>query len=1062
MNRTLPNYDEKSTSQFSAVKQLINMGYNYLTRAEVKQMLQKQDYKYLLEEITFQAMRKINNSAVSDKSILNRIYEIQKTNFDRGSESASLNIYNAIITGESVNEFIDGKKADGHIKVIDWDNIEDNIFHVTTEYNIIDKKNIRIDIVVFINGIPCAIIENKKPSVLVDEAITQIIKNSTGSDAPYFFLFPQIYIATNILSLKYGTYKTPHAYYNIWKEKYTDDEYNNKLLYTINNQLDDDTLNKLINDLSIKEYCYIENNKPTCQDIGIYGLLQKERIIDIIKNFILFDKNVKKIARYNQYFAVKKTFESISTYNEKGVRNGGIIWHTQGSGKSLTMVLLAKLILKTIPLARIFIVTDRIDLDEQIKNTFNNNNITDKEIEKANSGKDLINRLKAKEYGTITTTLIHKFNITEKIDDDSDIFIFVDEAHRTQDGISNATMKSVMPKACIIGFTGTPLMTKTESKTIQKFNNNLIDTYKMKMAEDDGAVCQLIYQGRFAEQKLDKIMADFKFDRITKTLNEKQKQDLIKKYVSSTLMKENSKYIYVVATDIYEHFVKYFKNTGLKGQIVAPSKYAAVCFYKWFQEYNQFVDEDKVLNTAVVISDDNKYDNTGSTDDEDIDYNNVVSKFLENIKKEKSLKKYEKEVIDKFKQSSDEIEILIVVNKLLTGFDAPRNTVLYLVKQLENHNLMQAIARVNRVFDGDNNRPKKINGLIIDYSANAQHLKDAMQLFSGFNPSDVESMLKNTDDLIAELESIFSQINKTFKNISYNAPIEEYVEFLKKDDNSFERELFYNNVHKCIDVFNSCLALPDFHTKLSPALINEYKNTLKSYVEIKKAAKTAMAEIIDFSKYKNQLKKILDEYLTAEQVTILTKEINISNSNEFNSFIEDDKTGLSKKSQADAIAAQTKKIIQERYYKDEAFYQKFSDIIDNIIKSLKLIKEEDIDALLCEVKQVQEQVTNYKDNSENLPTDIANNTNTHPYFRKLKNVFTNKNQQEIAEITLYIYNIIAQNKKVDFYKKIDIKNKVLDMLQDYFIDELNLVDSLGYDGISSLSEEIWNTAVANR
>ena len=1058
MNNTLPNYDEKSTSQFSAVKQLINMGYNYLTREEVRDILHKQDYKYLLEEITFQAMRKINDESVSDKSILNRIYEIQKTKFDNGSESASLNIYNMLTMAESAQEFIDGKKTDGSIKIIDWENVENNIYHVTTEYNIIDKKNIRIDIVVFINGIPCAIIENKKPSVLVDEAINQIIKNSTGSDAPYFFLFPQIYIATNITNLKYGTYKTPNAYYNMWKEKYTTDEYNDKLLYTINNKLDDDTLNKVLKDLSIKEYNYTINDDPSEQDIGIYGLLQKERVIDIIKNFILFDKNIKKIARYNQYFAVKKTFASLSTYNEKGVRNGGLIWHTQGSGKSLTMVILAKLILKQIPLARIFIVTDRIDLDEQIKNTFENNNLGTK-IEKASSGKDLVDRLKTKEYNSITTTLIHKFNITECIDDDSDIFIFIDEAHRTQDGITHATMRAVMPKACIIGFTGTPLMTKTESRTIQKFNNNLIDTYKMKDAEIDKAVCELIYQGRFAEQKLDKIMADFKFDRITKTLNEKQKQDLIKKYVSSTLMKENSKYIYVVATDIYEHFIANFKGSGLKGQIVAPSKYAAVCFHKWFQEYNQFVEKDKVLNTAVVISDDNKYDNTGSTDDEDIDYNNVVAKFLENIKKEKSLKKYERETIDKFKKDTDEIEILIVVNKLLTGFDAPRNTVLYLVKQLENHNLMQAIARVNRVFDGDNNKQKKNNGLIIDYSANAQNLKDAMQLFSGFNPSDVENMLKNTDDLIKELQNIFNQIRKTFKNIPNTAPIEKYVDFLKQADNSFERELFYNNVNKCIDVFNSCLSLPDFYTKLSPAAISEYKNTLKSYVEIKKATKIAMAEIIDFSKYKNQLKKILDEHLSADEVTVLTKEINISNSKEFNSFIEDNKTGLSKKSQADAIAAQTKKIIKERYSQDEEFYQKFSDIIDDIIKRLKLIKEEDIDALLQEVKQVQEQVTAYKDNSENLPDSIANNTNTHPYFRKLKNEFKDKNLQEVAEITLYIYNIIAQNKKVDFHKKIDIKNKVLNMIQDYFIDELKLTD---YNKIGTLSEEIWNIAVANR
>lgn len=1055
----LPNYDEKSTSQFSALRQIINMGYTYLSREEVRQILHKQDYKNILEDITFNAMRKINDDTVSDKSIRNRIYDIQKINFNNGSDDASLSVYNILTIVESVQEFIDGKKIDGSIKIIDYDNIENNTFHVTSEFNIIDKKHIRIDIVLFINGIPCAIIENKKPSVVVEDAVKQIIKNSTSSDAPYFFLFPQIYIATNITHLKYGTYKTPNAYYNIWKEKYTNDDYNTNLLHTINNELESDVLNKVLHDLSITNYINTSTNEPTCQDIGIYGLLQKERLLDIIKNFILYDKGKKKIARYNQYFAVRKAFASINTFKEDGSRNGGLIWHTQGSGKSLTMVLLAKLILK-IPRARIFIVTDRIDLHDQIKETFSDNKIGAK-VEEASSGKDLIKRIKEKKIQSITTTLIHKFNITSCIDDDSDIFIFVDEAHRTQDGITHATMRAIMPKACLIGFTGTPLMTKTESKTIEKFNNNLIDSYKMKTAEEDEAVCQLVYQGRFAEQNLDKIMADKKFDNITKRLNEKQKQDLIKKYVSSTMMKENSKYIYVVGTDIYNHFVENFKGTGLKGQLVAPSKYAAVCFHKWFQNYNQYVEEDKVLNTAVVISDDNKYDNTGA-DDEDDDYNNVVGRFLDKIKKEIPLKKYENKIIDKFKKNTDEVELLIVVNKLLTGFDAPRNTVLYLVKQLENHNLMQAIARVNRVFDGDDNQQQKKYGFIIDYSANAKNLKDAMQLFSGFNPDDVENMLKNTDELIASLENIFSQIGKTFIDIKPNATITQYVEFLKKDENSFQRELFYNNVNKSIDIFNSCLALPDFHTKLNINTINKYKDMLKKYVEIKKSTKIAMAEVIDFSKYKNELKKILDDHLSADEVTILTNEINISNSKEFNAFIEDNKNGLSKKSQADAIAAQTKKIIRERYYQDAEFYQKFSDIIDDIIKRLKLIKEEDIESILNEVKDVQNQVANYKDNSENMPENISNNSATHPYFRKLKTIFKNNNKDEIANITLYIYNIIEKHKKVDFYKKIDIKNKVIDILQDYFIDELNLTDSLSYDEINQLAEDMWNIAVANR
>lgn len=1039
----LPNYDEKSTSQMDVVIQLVNLGYEYISPAEIMLLRENNSSKYILEEITFQAMRKINDKNVSDKSIKDMIYQLQQINLNDGNIGASNVIYNTIITGESAEDYINGKKESGHIKVIDWENIDNNIYNVTVEFNITDEKNIRIDIVVFINGIPFAIIENKKPSVDINEAVNQIINNNAEKKAPHFFLFPQIYIAANVTNLKYGTYKTPSGLYNKWYEKYTDGEYNSKILNSINNKINDEIFNKLKNDLKCAKYHQTTKDKPTVQDIGIYGLLNKKRILDIVKNFILYDNGKKKICRYNQYFAVHKTLETANLYNDDGSRKGGLIWHTQGSGKSLTMVILAKLIIETIPNPRIVIVTDRKDLDDQIRATFNNNKLKAK-IEKATSGQDLIDKIKTKQPNTIITTLVHKFNITNHIDDDSNIFIFVDEAHRSQYGLYAENMRAVLPKACIIGFTGTPLLSSEKSKTIEKFGR-LIDSYKMQDAELDGAVVKLIYQGRFSEQHID-LKANKMYERITANLTEEQRADFLKKYLSSALMQETNQYIGMIGVDIAEHFIKHFKGTGLKGQLVAPSKYAAISFQKWF-ELNA-----TELETAVIISDD-KADN-----DEDNTHKKEVSDYLNKIKKEHgSLNKYEKSIINRFKKQYDDVEIIIVVDKLLTGFDAPRNTVLYLTKQLKDHNLMQAIARVNRVFDGDDLSQQKYAGLIIDYSANARNLKYAMALFNAYDLEDVKDTVYDPEQLIKTLADIYSKIHNMFAGIKSKDNINSYIEFLKDKNNAIIRENFYNTVNECIKTFDMCLAMPDFSKKAGIEQIKNYKEELKRFMEIKKAVKLSMAEIVDFSKYKMQLSKILDDYLTADEVHILTDELDISNTKEFNKFVENN--GLSKKSQADAIAAQTDKIIKENFEKDPKFYGKFTDIINEIIKKIKEAKKDDIDILLNDLKNIQTKVSSYSDSSEKMPKEIAENKGTHPYFRKLKTEFNGKNQDEIAKITLHIYQVISDNKKVDFYKKIDIKNKVLDIIQDYFIDELGLED---YKKISEISEDMWNIAVANR
>lgn len=1053
MTDTVIYTDEKRTSQMDAVIQLINMGYTYLTHEQIRQY--RKNNEYILTDITTEAMKKINGDKASDKSIAERINALKNIQLSEGIMEASYNVYSMLISGESVDEYNDSKKDTEHIYYIDFSNINNNLFHFTVEFIIDENKVIRPDIVIFVNGIPLAVIENKKASVSIDEAIEQHIRNQNYSEIPAFYIYTQILIATKVTDFKYATFKSSKEHYSLWKEKLKEDRYNDNLLETINKKIDKDLLNNIISDLGIEDYIQKAKTVPTVQDIGIYGVLRKERLMDIIHNFILYDSKIKKICRYNQYFAVRKTFERIKTRKSTGERNGGVIWHTQGSGKSLTMVALAKLLFSIDSDVKIVVVTDRVDLDDQISATFANNKFG-VGIKNAKSGKDLIEKLKKSSVGVVTT-IINKFNDTSYSCDNDNIFIFIDEAHRSQYGIAHQIMKKVLPKACIIGFTGTPILTDKNRLTLEKFGG-IIDEYKLNDAEDDKVIVELIYQGRYAEQHVNKDKVDAEFEKITKNLTEKQKQDLMQKYNSSTLVHETQQNIIAIASDIREHFIRNFKNTGLKGQLVAPSKYSAVRFHEWFKDMNRVSDENEKINTAVIISDDKKISDGAESDDgNDVKYK-VVKEFLDNIKKEKSLKKYEKDIIQLFKGPTKDVELIIVVDKLLTGFDAPRNAVLYLTKRLENHNLMQAIARVNRVFDGDKGMKEKSSGLIVDYSSNAKNIKDAMQLFTDFDPNTMEAFLRNPKDIadrLVELSEKLNDIHKRCKDNNENG----IIQFLIDENNAIYRAEFYENLSKFINTFNTCLALPDISDNLDMDTLNRYRDDLKKFVEIKKSTQLAMAETVDFSKYRNQIHRILDNYIQTDDVENLTEEIKINNVVEFNKYINNDKNGLSNKSKADAIAAHTRKVIISNYDKDPVFYKKFSEIIDDIIDKLKTAKESDVQSILEKAMETQKQVHSHTDNSESLPDDIKNNLTTYPYYRLFTEKLNELNKDEIVKLTFFVIDVVNENKVVDFEKRTDIKKAITEKIEDYLFD--NYDNKISVEKIYSILEDIWKIAVAN-
>ena len=1065
----LPDFDEATVSQIPALLELVNLGYEYLSRDEVK-ALRDGNTQCVLRDIAFEALRALNGPKVSDKSIRDSIFEAEQIGLGDGLIHASQEAFSLLLAGRSVSELVDGRRSSPQMRFVDFREPSSNTFHVCAEFEVERddaQQGRRPDIVLFVNGFPFAVIECKRESVKVGEAIGQMVRNQGRTEVAKFFLFPQLLIATNVRELKYGTLLTPSRFYAHWKEKDADVvAFDAEVSACINQPVNTDAVLEIGQDLLRGSYSQNCERSVTPQDRGIYSLLRPERLLDLVRNFILYDGGQKKIARYQQYFAIKKALARLLGLDEHGRRRGGLVWHTQGSGKSLTMVMLVKCLIDDpdIELPRVVVVTDRRDLDKQISDTFAACNIK-KDVKRTASARDLVQLLRDKDQRVITA-LVHKFGAAEAraakgfVDEDPNIFILIDEAHRTQGGSANIELTLMLPKACQIAFTGTPLM-KTEKKrrkeqqarnlSAQKFDG-VIDAYTISEAEADGVVLPLIYQPRYVEQDVQQRLLDRFYDRLTESLNDEQKKDLQRKFNSSQIIEETSQRIETIALDVLDHYTP-FSETGLKAQLVAPSKYAAVMFVKAFELQEG-------IQVEVVISD--------SADKSDADslpeHKKVVAEWLANEKHKhgSSLEARERKLIDDFKHNPRGVRILIVVDKLLTGFDAPRNTFLYLAKQLSNHNLLQAIARVNRLFDGDPDHEAKVNGFVIDYSKNAKNLYDAMQLFASYDPDDVKAALLNPAAKMQELEGVYQELHGIFNGVTNREDNEAYVRVLKDDVET--RERFYELVNDFIRQFSSCQMLYDFTEQFDADKLHRYQRDLKRFAELKKIQKSMDADTVDFSKYEDQIRRLLDKYVSAEYVVELSKPLCVSESTEFNAYIENTERGLSDKSKAEAIAAQTKRTIDENYHRDPEFYRRFSEKIRNLIAQLKKAKKEDLLALLGTARTYQDQVADYEDND--IPESIRTRKELHPYYRgigaKLEAVAID--QAQMCTLVAAVHQLVESHKIVDWHCNIEVERRVRIELEDYLFDvakeELGVpLDSEAIEGIIAL---VWNLAIENR
>jgi type I site-specific deoxyribonuclease, hsdR family len=1024
MEEKIPVANEMSTSQRPAIEVLQKLGYKYISEEENKKLRNYILTDVILKDTLAKKLNEINSYEYKGEkykfsaSTIGQAIKDLNEDLVTGLISTNEKIYDLLTLGKSYQEnMIDGTKRSFDIKYIDFEHPENNDFYVTEEFTVLrmnGKDYARPDIVLFVNGIPLAVIECKDASVPIIQAISQNIRNQKPDYIPQLFKFIQIVIAANKNETKYATCGTPDKFWSTWNEQYVEKQ----------NELLDKT---------------VIGRQVTKQDRDIISLFEKERFLELIKDFIIFEAGTKKICRYQQYFAVKAMLERI-----KHDKKGGVVWHTQGSGKSITMVYITKKLMedKEIQNPQVVIVTDRVDLDKQIHKTFNRIGV---EAARATTGNNLTDLIKDEKVRVITT-VVNKFETVVKSGvsvDAPNTFILVDEGHRTQYGEINRRMQEVFKGAIYISFTGTPIM-KRDRNIFDKFGG-LIHKYSLDDALKDKAIVPLIYEGKMVDQEVSKEAIDMRLDMLTRNLTEEQKTDVMKKWSRFEKVASSEQRLELIAWDIAKNYNETLKGTGFNAMLACNKKIEAVKYYNIFRE------EFPELEVAVVISPPDMREGEGSIDE---DTNDIVKKFYINaLSNYKNEEEYEETIKSKF--INGDIDILIVVDKLLTGFDAPKASTLYLDKQIKEHNLLQAIARVNRLCDG------KDYGYIVDYRGLLGELDKALTMYQEagleeFNEEDIKSSVYYIDTEINNMFEAYEKLKEIFKDIKNKNDLEEY-EVLLEDEKI--RKDFYDKLCKFGSMLGIILPSDQAYYKVGKEKISELRKALAFYQKLRATVKLRYSETIDHKEYEAKMQKLLDNYVVAKEMMRITEPVDITDAENFDKELEKMGTDRGK---ADTIRTRLTRTISEKSKEDPAYYKKFSTRIEETIEAYRNRRITDSEYL----QKMQDIKEDFRKGNSGIvyPSNITTENSRAFYgviYDKLIPIMKeNANIEEIGEIALTIQREIESKIKRDWHYNTDIHNEIAQAIDDtIFMYATRKNINLDLEELDKLIEEIINIAL---
>jgi len=1026
MTPTTVNFREEFSAKIPALTLLTNLGYLFITPSECEALrgntsLTKKsaaDKKSTHQVVLMPVMRAFlakqtfpfagKQHKLTDAAIDKVMHELNPA-MNLGLKAANEKLYNAMMYGVSVTEFVDGKKASPTIQLIDWHNIDNNQFHLTEELVVQNAEGTgnRIpDIVCFVNGLPLVVIEAKRPDSNKEgkstnaEAISQQIRNQGQQEIPHLFAYSQLLLSVNGHEGLYATCGTPEKFWAKWKEELIPEA---EFVRLKNRNLNDKQINSLFNHrpaYAKDDYLSLISAGDltvTDQDRLVISLLRPERLLEMTRLFTLFDKKAGKIvARYQQVFGIKALVERINTFDAAGAREGGVIWHTTGSGKSFTMVFLSKALvwLKELSQVRVIIVTDRVDLEDQLSRTFASGGVLtdrDKKDAMATSGKRLAEQI-GKGNERVIFSIINKFGSAIKqkecFNDSPNIIVLVDEGHRSQNGENNIRMQQTLPKAAFIAFTGTPLL--KDDKTENKFGK-IIHSYTMQQAVEDKTVTPLLYEERIPELNVNDKAIDAWFERSTSKLSEKQRTDLKKKFSQKGQIYQAEGRIDLIAYDISDHFQN-FKQQGLKGQLACDSKASAI-------RYKNALDKIGSVTSVVAMS---PPDTREGHDVVDQDSKDIVQNWWKgNVAQTYGgdEKAYTKAIIEDFSRD-DGPDIMIVVDKLLTGFDEPKNTVLYIDKPLKEHNLIQAIARVNRLHS------KKQFGYLIDYRGILKELDTTIEKYQdlaertqgGFDIDDLKGLYNRMDTEYKKLPGLHNELWNIFANVKNKqdgpalrqalAPKVQDVDGKLVDTNLKKRDDFYS----ALTVFSNCIkvALQSasyFEDKSFDSKRDLYKRDLKAFVDLRKQVREDANETVNYDEYAEDIRSLLDKHIAGIEVKEPDGAYLVGNlgKNVKPQDLSDDEA----RNQTDKITGRITKMIEEDLADDPYAQEYFSNLLKKAIEKTKEMFDAPVKQYILFADFEQEVKDRKVTDIPNDFTDDSGKLNKHAqaYFGLFKHVF---------------------------------------------------------------------------
>ena len=1012
------------------------LGYQYLGNWEEREINSNIEEEYLSKYL-----KRKDYSAIQ---ISRAIYDLRTTanNFNENLYLTNKDVYQLLRYGIKVKAEAGENYETVH--VINWKNFNDNDFAIAEEVTIKGNKTKRPDLVLYVNGIALAVLELKRSIVSINDGIRQSIVNQQDHFIQPFFATVQFIFAGNDTEgLRYGSIRTEEKYFLSWKEH-------------------EDDASRIILDKYLLRMC------------------NKERFLEIIYDFVLFDSGVKKLPRVHQYFGIKEAQKYVSKFE------GGIIWHTQGSGKSIVMVVLAKWMLENNPNARVVVLTDRDELDKQIERVFQD---VGEEMYRTRSGKDLMHQL-GQAKPRLLCALIHKFgrkevdNFNEFIRElesqpskaVGELFVFVDECHRTQSGKLHRTMKAMLPNAVFIGFTGTPLLKKDKQTSLEVFGK-YIHTYKFNEGVADKVILDLIYEARDIDQRLSSPKKiDEWFEAKTRGLNDFQKSELKKKWGTMQTVLSSRSRMEKVVSDIVFDFSTKPRLSSERGNalLVASSIYEASKYFELFQKTG-LGNKCAVVTSYNPVTQDITTEDTGANTETDKEFiYNLYQELLKDVKPQPNktnTESYEDWAKLKFVDEPANMKLLIVVSKLLTGFDAPACTYLYIDKSMQDHGLFQAICRVNRL-DGDD----KDFGYIVDYKDLFKKVENAVAVYTSeldydeFEASDIDILLQDRlkagkerlDNALEEIALLCEPVpspKDTLAHIHYFCGNTEIPEELKAREP--QRSALYKKTVALIRAYaNIADELED--AGYFEKEIENIKLEINHYLKLREEIRRASGEVLDLKTYEADMRHLIDTYIQADEPETISPFGDMS----LLEIIE--KTGIydaigtlpngiknNKQAVAETIENNVRRKIIREHLIDPSFFESMSTLLAEVIKERKenaINYAEYLERIAKLVQQVNEGKAD--DTPEALKT---------PAQRVIYN-----NLGKDVQLAILIDIAIKKSKRDGFRgnlaKEREIKSSIYNTLKDYSkeSDNINLGDPPVRYGIVETVERIFKIIIEQK